>query len=270
MAKRATSAACGDPFPQDGRNLRKLSWACIGVVTVAVLLRVAGRLVASAGRSTGRTTSIATTRGLAGLWWDDALLLATYALVVAVMAMSEVGLSHGFGDGPWVSGPQDLQLQGLLVFIGEPLYFLATAALKASFLLFFARIFAVGSGSHQRWGLPVGGLRDRWALTGVLRWAHFANVVVAAAFVAVIFLQCQPLSYFWKGWDGIHQGTCINRKAVPLVHAILGIVLDVWILLIPLCMLPSLRVSFRTKMGIGSMFCVGTLYVETLAFPIRL
>ncbi|EJT68200.1 hypothetical protein GGTG_14221 [Gaeumannomyces tritici R3-111a-1] len=34
--------------------------------------------------------------------------------------------------------------------------------------------------------------------------------------------QCKPLEYFWMGWDGIHQGACINRKAVPLVHALLG------------------------------------------------
>ncbi|KAL8375646.1 hypothetical protein RB595_006974 [Gaeumannomyces hyphopodioides] len=266
LAKRATSVACGEPFPEDGHTLRKLSWVCIGIATFAVLLRVAGRL-ASAGRGGGDRAR--TARGVVNLWWDDALLLATYALMVVVMAMSEVALSHGFGDGPWVSEPEDLHIQGLLVFIGEPVYFLAAALLKASFLFFFARIFAVGSSTHQRWGLPLGSLRDRWTLTNVLRAAHLANVVVAVTFVFVIFFQCTPLEYFWKGWDGIHQGTCINRKAVPLVHAALGIILDVWILMIPLCMLPSLRVSFWTKMGIASMFCVGTLatIVSCLRIP---
>ncbi|KAL8407026.1 hypothetical protein RB596_005500 [Gaeumannomyces avenae] len=265
LAKRATSVACGDPFPEDGRTLQRLSWACIGIATFAVLLRLAARL-ATAGRSAERPR---TSRGVVNLWWDDALLLATYAVMVVVMVMSEVALRHGFGDGPWVGEPNDLHIQGLLVFIGEPVYFVGAALLKASFLFFFARIFAVGSSMHQRWGLPLGSLRDRWTLTNVLRAAHLANLVVAVTFAFVAFFQCKPLEYFWKGWDGITQGTCINRKAVPLVHASLGILLDLWILMIPLCMLPSLRVSFWTKMGIACMFCVGTLatVVSCLRIP---
>lgn len=234
--------------------------------TLAVLVRFGGRL-ATAMRSNSMAASSANTRGFRGLWWDDALLFITFIFMVGIMAMSEVALRHGFGDGPWVSGPSDLNLQGLLVFIGEPIYFATSAALKASFLFLFARIFAVGSSGtlQQRWGLPLGGpsspLRDRWTLAGVLLWAHIVNVVVAVTFTLVVCFQCQPLDYFWKGWDGITPGTCINRKAVPLAHGVVSIMLDIWILIIPLCLLPALRVSFWTKIGIASMFCVGTLYV---------
>ncbi|KAH8846261.1 hypothetical protein MCOR27_001145 [Pyricularia oryzae] len=264
LSRRATSVACDEPFPQDGRILRKIAWACTGVGTLAVLVRFGGRL-ATAMRSNSMAASSANTRGFRGLWWDDALLFITFIFMVGIMAMSEVALRHGFGDGPWVSGPSDLNLQGLLVFIGEPIYFATSAALKASFLFLFARIFAVGSSGtlQQRWGLPLGGpsspLRDRWTLAGVLLWAHIVNVVVAVTFTLVVCFQCQPLDYFWKGWDGITPGTCINRKAVPLAHGVVSIMLDIWILIIPLCLLPALRVSFWTKIGIASMFCVGTL-----------
>ncbi|TLD08279.1 uncharacterized protein PgNI_07214 [Pyricularia grisea] len=272
LSRRATSVACDEPFPQDGRILRKVAWACTGVGTLAVLIRFSGRL-ATAMRSNSMAASMANTRGFRGLWWDDALLFVTFILMVGIMVMSEVALQHGFGDGPWVKAPSDLDLQGLLVFIGEPIYFVTSAALKASFLFLFARIFAVGSGgsAQQRWGLPIGGpsspLRDRWTLARVLMWTHIINVIVAVVFILVVCLQCQPLYYFWKGWDGITKGTCINRKAVPLAHGLASILLDIWILIIPLCLLPALRVSFWTKMGIASMFCVGTL--TTIVSAIR-
>ncbi|TLS27361.1 hypothetical protein PpBr36_04219 [Pyricularia pennisetigena] len=272
LSRRATSVACNEPFPQDGRILRKIAWACTGVGAFAVLIRFLGRL-ATAIRSSSTPASVASTRGFRGLWWDDTLLGLTFILMVGIMAMSEVALRHGFGDGPWVSEPSDLDLQGLLVFIGEPIYFAASASLKASFLFLFARIFAVGSGctSQQRWGLPLGGpssrLRDRWTLAGVLMWTHVVNVVATVTFILVVCFQCKPLYYFWKGWDGITQGSCINRKAVPLAHGLVSIMLDIWILIIPLCLLPALRVSFWTKIGIASMFCVGTL--TTIVSAIR-
>jgi hypothetical protein len=81
-----------------------------------------------------------------------------------------------------------------------------------------------------------------------------------ASFVLAAIFQCQPVSYFWTKWDEEStEGSCISINGLGWANAIGSIVLDLWMLGIPLSQLPSLQLHWKRKLGVGLMFCVGIL-----------
>ncbi|TDZ39707.1 Satratoxin biosynthesis SC1 cluster protein 4 [Colletotrichum trifolii] len=107
-------------------------------------------------------------------------------------------------------------------------------------LFFYMRIFDRAGLSYLLWGTVV---------------FNFVNTVV---FVIVGIFQCTPISYYWTRWDGEHQGTCININAVPWANAIISIVLDLWMLYLPLSRIRTLNLHWWKKLAVAMMFCVGT------------
>ncbi len=91
-----------------------------------------------------------------------------------------------------------------------------------------------------------------------------AGLAVATLDIGIVLtpvrqFQCRPIDYFWSRWDGEHQGTCVNFNAIGWANAIVGITLDLWMLAIPLNKLRGLKLSWKKKLGVTLMFCVGTL-----------
>lgn len=85
------------------------------------------------------------------------------------------------------------------------------------------------------------------------------DVVFGVSFVIASVVQCIPLDYFWNMWDGEHQGHCININALGWANAIISIVLDFWMLALPLSQLRLLRLHWKKKVAVAFMFMVGTL-----------
>jgi hypothetical protein len=61
-------------------------------------------------------------------------------------------------------------------------------------------------------------------------------------------------------WDGEHQGTClINNNALGFANAGISILLDIWMLCLPLTQLLKLSLHWKKKVGVAMMFSVGLL-----------
>lgn len=130
---------------------------------------------------------------------------------------------------------------GKFFFIMEVLYFFQVASLKFALLFFYMRVFPAQQ--VQR-----------------LLWATVAiNLIFALVSVVVALLQCTPMSFYWTRWDGEHRGSCINVNALAWSNAAISIILDGWMLAIPLWQIKSLNLHWKRKIGVGLMFCVGTL-----------
>jgi len=71
--------------------------------------------------------------------------------------------------------------------------------------------------------------------------------------------QCQPISFYWKGWDQLHKGHCIGINSLAWAIAAVGIILDFWMLGIPISQLIHLQMKWKRKLAVASMFGVGTL-----------
>ncbi|KAL0934098.1 uncharacterized protein CTRU02_210897 [Colletotrichum truncatum] len=127
-----------------------------------------------------------------------------------------------------------------LMFVLEMIYILAMAAIKASILFCFLRIFP-----------------DR-----VFRRAVFAtqmfNLLVALTWVILCCVQCQPISYAWNGWDGEHQGGCgVQSSSIGLIHVAFQIAIDLVMLVLPITQVYKLQMDFKKKLGVMAMFLVG-------------
>lgn len=120
-------------------------------------------------------------------------------------------------------------------------YFLELCLLKMSMLFFYLKIF------------PTKGVR-------MLLWGTVAyNALWGVVFVLIAIFQCRPISHNWTGWNGAGSGTCLDSNAIAWSNGITSIVLDFWMLAIPLAQLRTLQLHFRKKLGVAVMFCTGTL-----------
>jgi hypothetical protein len=113
--------------------------------------------------------------------------------------------------------------------------------IKIAFLLFYLRIFQV-----QRFR------RILWAFI-------FVNIVTGIAFAVADLLICRPISYFWNRWDMEHVGNCGNSQALAFAGAGIGIVLDIFTLILPLTQVWNLPLGLKKRIGVILMFSVGAL-----------
>jgi hypothetical protein len=173
---------------------------------------------------------------------DDWAILACIVSGIPSNIISVHGtVPNGLGQDIWALTQAQITNFLRFFYAMEVLYFLQVALLKLALLLFYLRIFPAKPVRRLLWGTI--------ALTGVY----------ALVFVFLAIFQCQPISYFWTNWDGEHTGTCLNVNAIGWSNAGIGIALDIWMLAIPLAQLKSLNLHWKKKIGVGFMFCIGTL-----------
>ena len=121
------------------------------------------------------------------------------------------------------------------------LYISCVTLVKICFLLFYLRIF------------PSRPMRL------VIKISCAVTLCYGLAFLFAFAFQCSPISYNWYGWDGEHHGSCVATNTMVVTAAALNIVLDVWVIALPLPMVMKLQASLTTKLQVMLMFSVGFL-----------
>lgn len=84
-------------------------------------------------------------------------------------------------------------------------------------------------------------------------------VAYIIAFVLTTTFHCSPISYIWTGWAGETNGRCVNFNAFAWAHAIINIVLDLFVIFLPIPQLFRLSLGRRKKVHLVLMFSVGLL-----------
>ncbi|KLP11999.1 integral membrane protein PTH11 [Fusarium fujikuroi] len=126
------------------------------------------------------------------------------------------------------------------LYIGQTLYASDVFLTKICVALFYLRIFPVVSVQRLIWGTIV---------FSVLGMILFDILAIA---------QCQPISFYWTGWDKLHEGHCLGVQPLAWAIAAVGIILDVWMLAIPIWQLVQLQMKWQRKLAVAIMFTVGT------------
>lgn len=112
---------------------------------------------------------------------------------------------------------------------------------KTAILAFFLQLF------------PNEGFRKVcWATVG-------ACAVFFPTFSLFTIFYCTPVSYTWEGWTGEVQGRCLNYNLFAWIQTSINIVLDTFILLMPLPLLWRLNMGRRKRILLMCMFSVGIL-----------
>ncbi|KAJ4390957.1 hypothetical protein N0V93_004556 [Gnomoniopsis smithogilvyi] len=175
------------------------------------------------------------------LGMDDWFIIGCILVGTTGTIMTSLGtIANGLGKDIWTLTPYQITSFGYWFYHMEWTYFMELFLLKMSLLFFYLRIF------------PAKGVR-------MLLWGTiFYNIAWGIAFVLVAIFQCQPISFYWTKWDGVGSGTCLDTNAIGWANGVSSIVLDVWMLAIPMAQLRTLQLHFKKKIGVAIMFCTGT------------
>ncbi|KAF4993967.1 hypothetical protein FGRMN_6098 [Fusarium graminum] len=185
---------------------------------------------------------------------DDYLVAFSYVLNVSNTALCIYGLSgNGLGTDTWKSSPDTITDFLMYLYIGQTFYASDVFVTKICVLLFYLRIFPVVSVRRVLWGTIA------------------LSALCAVLFDILAIAQCQPISFFWKGWDELHEGEgkCIGVNALGWAIAAVSIILDVWVLAIPLSQIVRLQMKWKRKIAVGLMFVVGTFVTVVSILRLR-
>nr|RBQ85277.1 hypothetical protein FVER53263_03509 [Fusarium verticillioides] len=139
-----------------------------------------------------------------------------------------------------------------LFIVIEVLYLTALVLVKAAILCFFLRIFP----DHK--------------FRIVVKCTMVFNALIWVAFFIFVSFQIQPFSLFWNGWQqkkGHLILTGFTNFTLPLAG--INLVLDIWMLILPMTQLWGMGLKLKKKLGVISMFSVGIFLTIVAAIRVR-
>lgn len=167
------------------------------------------------------------------------------------------GRINGLGKHRAVVPPQKVAVFAELLYFFQIFYVLAPPTVKLSLLFLYHRIF-----EHSRF------LRLVYAMIALVSvWA------VIMVFLAIF--NCRPISAFWT-----HEGSCFDFKKFAIGYAVVNIVTDFAIWLMPIPNVWKIQLPTPQKVALSLIFALGLLYAflsgrelglancGTLVFPI--
>ena len=72
--------------------------------------------------------------------------------------------------------------------------------------------------------------------------------------------QCSPPSYFWNSFENEYPGHCIQVDKMYQGLAYSDLALDIMVLALPIPMVASLKMPWRTKIKVIDGLMLGTVY----------
>jgi hypothetical protein len=224
-AKNASMTACGAKVRSHGQDYILLSNVMIVIAAAFVAVRFAFKLIVAR----------------LDIGYDDWSVLATLIAASPSAVITVFGtVKNGLGRDIWTLTPYQITTMLKYFYVMASLYFTQVALLKLSLIFFYIRVFPAPGVQRVLWGTVI--FSVLWGFISVI----------------IVIFQCQPISYFWTHWDGLHKGKCLNINAITTSNAAISIILDLWILGIPLWQLWGLQLHWKRKVGVALMFCVGT------------
>ncbi|CAI7676271.1 unnamed protein product [Penicillium palitans] len=221
--KNVTSSACGVPIRD---HTKIVSYAGVGggiVALIAFILRMLARLSCCGG--------------IFGA--DDWTMILTMLFLIPLSALSVVLANAGLGKDMWTL-PFDNITHILYVYFWDELLYLSILPLtKISICCFYLRIFP-----------------DRKFRTATYV-AIALNVSYWIAFILISVFQCRPLPGAWHRWYEEENYKCNHINAQGWAAAVLNMVLDIVVMVLPLRQLYRLNLSVKRKAFVICMFSLG-------------
>ncbi|TLD11923.1 hypothetical protein PspLS_11294 [Pyricularia sp. CBS 133598] len=188
-------------------------------------------------------------------WYhDDTTIIMAWGSVLEADTILAV-IKNNLVTDMWAISARRITRFLLVIFIFEPFYFVMICLVKSSILFTYMRIFR--EPDAQR----------------VFRSTHYFNMFQTGVFIILCFVQCRPLDHFWLGWTGDqHPGSCWHMNDIPVIHAIVGVLLDVWMFGLPATLVWRLNLKSREKIGVMLMFGFGVflIVVSCIRIPLLL
>lgn len=181
-----------------------------------------------------------------GMWWDDHLLLGSWAMLVFFAVATTLCVQVGLGshvDSSLVNEHHMVGLQ-LGVVIATTFSVLSAAASKTSFALTLLRITREGEHRFVYWGI--------WCVVVTMNVVLVFNVILQ-------FIWCYPAA---KAWNPDVQGHCWSRVVVVKYTefaAYYSAGMDFTLALVPWKVIVGLRMRPKEKVGVLVCMSLGIL-----------
>lgn len=150
--------------------------------------------------------------------------------------------ANGIGRDIWTLEPRQITDYLKDIYVVQILYYWEQGLLKLAMIAFYLRVF------------PTPRVRQLlWVSCGVISCFTVASTLAGA-------FSCTPAHYFWD-LQTLNCQHCIDINALGWANASISVVLDMWLLYIPMSQLRGMNLSLMKKLIIACMFFVGGLYV---------
>ncbi|KAF7944584.1 uncharacterized protein EAE97_005217 [Botrytis byssoidea] len=171
---------------------------------------------------------------------DDYLIALALIWVAGIYATSILSVKDGIGHHIEVVAEHKIEEIFKLIYIMQLFYILSPATIKLSVLFLYKRIY-VG----ERFIRIV-----------------YAHIILISLWVTIMFFMaifnCTPISAFWT-----NEGKCFNFKGFAVGYAIVNILTDVSIWILPLPKIWELHLPIGQKMALMLIFTLGLFEIAS-------
>ena len=124
--------------------------------------------------------------------------------------------------------------------VAEYVYLVLAATIKLSCLFFYRRVF---NPSRKMRGFIHGGI-----------------AIIILVYILMFFLtlfKCTPIA---KNWNALSPGHCLPPKGLPYASGAINVVSDIFVLVLPLPCIWSLKLKLSRKLRVTAIFNLGILH----------
>ncbi|KAH7408700.1 hypothetical protein DE146DRAFT_386445 [Phaeosphaeria sp. MPI-PUGE-AT-0046c] len=180
---------------------------------------------------------------------DDYAMLASLLFAIGYLIAIIVLRDNGLGFSGQVLSPEHMVNQVRTTLAIQVIYYILINTIKISILFFYLRI-AAGKRLEILSKCTIGFL------------ATLCTICVICSLA-----QCIPLHKMWD-FTGEVDGRCINDTALFYTSSSINILVDIWILILPVATLLKVRRPRKEKVALVSIFSLGVF--STIASIVRL
>ncbi|KAI1846160.1 hypothetical protein JX265_010538 [Neoarthrinium moseri] len=175
-----------------------------------------------------------------GLWWDDHILIFSWAMLAIESILTQTGYERGFGRHVYDMEPENISRVALYTSIAASISCFASTGSKISFGVTLLRL------THGWW--------RRFVWFSVI--SLFLVMLPSAIFT---WVQCSPSE---KAWNSAIPGTCWDPSITVnygIFNAAYCTVIDFALALIPWKLISGLQMKTREKIGVSIAMSMGIL-----------
>ncbi|KAF0329924.1 hypothetical protein GQ607_002691 [Colletotrichum asianum] len=207
-----------------GGRLLAATWSLVGASATLLFLRIYCKIW----------------RGR-GLWWDDHLLIGSWAALAISVSINSYIVSLGFGRHIWTISDENRKEINLFTILVATFGIIATTTSKSSFALTLYRI-----------------VTNNWTKYFLIFVIVSINISMNLIWIFG-FAKCTPLE---KVWDGSVPGTCWDKTKLvryQLFAAYYSAVLDFVLAFLPWPILMRATMRRRERLGVAIAMSLGAI-----------
>ncbi|OAA70535.1 integral membrane protein [Cordyceps fumosorosea ARSEF 2679] len=170
---------------------------------------------------------------------DDWMSILSLIFAIAYSVLCIVQTKYGLGLLPAIRPKENLIPYTRVNYAGRPIYQVGISFFKIALLISYLRLL---QGTDNR--------RYRMVVWGAIAFV-FLNHLGSA--LALIF-NCNPID---KSWNPSKKGTCLPAVASFTAYAVLTIISDILVAVLPIPVLLKLNIRLEKKLGLMAIFALG-------------